>query len=60
MLGNTLLARLQVDTIIMDFFLPLDATYQLLDQEIVDRLRHLEESYQGKIKRAELIFMHKD
>jgi hypothetical protein len=44
----------------MDFFLPLDATYQLLDQEIIDRLRHLEEAYQGKIKRAELIFMHKD
>jgi hypothetical protein len=42
----------------MDFFIPLDAIYQLTDQTIIDRLRELEHSYQGKIKEARL-FMHK-
>jgi hypothetical protein len=58
MKGNALLARLAIDSIIMDFFIPLDATYQLTDQAIIDRLRELELSYQGKIKEARL-FMHK-
>ena len=46
------------DSIIMDFFIPLDAIYQLTDQTIIDRLRELEHSYQGKIKEARF-FMHK-
>lgn len=36
----------------------LDAIYQLTDQAIIDRLRELDHSYQGKIKEAKL-FMHK-
>ena len=58
MIGNALLAGLAIDSIIMDFFIPLDAIYQLTDQTIIDRLRELERSYQGKIKEARL-FMHK-
>ena len=58
MIGNALLARLAIDSIIMDFFIPLDAIYQLTDQTIIDRLRELEHSYQGKIKEARLS-MHK-
>jgi len=46
MIGNALLARLAIDSIIMDFFIPLDAIYQLTDQAIIDRLRELELSYQ--------------
>jgi len=49
---------LAIDSIIMDFYIPLDAIYQLTDQAIIDRLRKLEHSYQGKIKEAKL-FMHK-
>jgi len=58
MIGNALLARLTIDSIIMDFFIPVEAIYQLTDQTIIDRLRELEHSYQGKIKEARL-FMHK-
>jgi hypothetical protein len=51
--GNRLIVRLYINELcILDFCEPLERVYNLLDQEIIDRIRDLENRFDGVAKKA--------
>jgi hypothetical protein len=56
MYGNRLLVRLLIsETCILDICERLDRVHCLIDQEVIDRIRALETTYQGRATKTILL-----